>query len=123
METANLAAAAGQQMRLARDSKSGRAARTIFGGSGGSLRHTVVALTAGATLAEHENPGEATVLVLEGRVRLVSPEADWSGREGDLLVVPQSRHSLQALTDATVLLTVAKSSRKPGGWSTAGSPR
>jgi quercetin dioxygenase-like cupin family protein len=108
METTSLAAAAGQQMRLARDSKSGRAARTIIGGSGSSLRHTVVALTAGTTLAENENPGEATVLVLEGRVRLVAAEADRCGREGDLLVVPQSRHSLQALTDATVMLTVAK---------------
>jgi quercetin dioxygenase-like cupin family protein len=108
METPSLALAAGQQMRLARGSKSGRAARTIFGGSGSSLRHTVLALTAGTTLAEHENPGEATILVLEGRVRLVAPEVDRSEREGDLLVVPRSRHSLQALTDATVLLTVAK---------------
>ena len=79
------------------------------------MRHTVVALTAGTTLAEHENPGEATILVIEGRVRLVSAEADRSGRAGDLLVVPQSRHSLQALTDATVLLTVAKLSGRPGG--------
>jgi quercetin dioxygenase-like cupin family protein len=115
METANLAAAAGQQMRLARDSKSGRAASTIIGGSESSLRHTIVALTAGTTLAEHENPGEATIIVLEGRVRLVAAEVDRCGRDGDLLVVPQSRHSLQALTDATVLLTVAKSSREPRG--------
>jgi quercetin dioxygenase-like cupin family protein len=115
LETSSLPAAAGQQMRLARDSRSGRAARTIIGGSGSSLRHTIVALTAGTTLAEHENPGEATIIVLEGRVRLVAAEADRCGRDGDLLVVPQSRHSLQALTDATVLLTVAKSSRKPRG--------
>ena len=114
MTTPSLAAA-GEQMHLARDSKSGRGARTIFGGPGSFLRHTVVALTAGTTLAEHANPGEATIIVLEGRVRLVAAEADRCGREGDLLVVPQSRHSLQALTDATVLLTVAKSSRKPRG--------
>jgi quercetin dioxygenase-like cupin family protein len=95
-------------MRVARDSKSGRAASTIIGGSGSFLRHTVVALTAGTTLAEHENPGEATILVLEGTVRLVAAETDRCGREGDLLVVPQSRHSLQAMTDATLLLTVAK---------------
>jgi quercetin dioxygenase-like cupin family protein len=110
----SLAAAAREQMRRARQSTSGRAACTILGGPGSSLRHTVVALTAGTTLAEHENPGEATVLVLDGRVRLVAAQAHWSGREGDLLVVPQSRHSLQALTDATVLLTVAKSSRESG---------
>jgi quercetin dioxygenase-like cupin family protein len=115
LETSSLPAAVGQQMRLARDCQSGRAARTIIGGSGSSLRHTVVALTAGTILAEHANPGEATIIVLEGRVRLVAAEADRCWREGDLLVVPQSRHSLQALTDATVLLTVAKSSRKPRG--------
>ena len=115
METFSLSAAGGQQMRLACDSKSGRAARTIIGGSGSSLRHTIVALTAGTTLVEHENPREATIIVLEGRVRLEAAEADRCGRDGDLLVVPQSRHSLQALTDATVRLTVAKSSREPRG--------
>ena len=114
MGTPSLNAAAREQMRRARESTSGRAACTILGGPGSSLRHTVVALTAGTTLAEHENPGDATVLVLHGRVRLMAAQTDRSGREGDLLVVPQSRHSLQALTDATGLLTVAESSRESG---------
>ena len=68
----------------------------------------MVTLTAGSTLAEHENPGEATVLVLRGRVRLDSAEASWEGRDGDLIVIPQARHSLHAVSDAAVLLTVAK---------------
>ena len=68
----------------------------------------MVALTAGSTLAEHENPGEATVLVLSGRVRLDSAQASWEGRDGDLIVIPQARHSLHAVSDAAVLLTVAK---------------
>jgi quercetin dioxygenase-like cupin family protein len=104
----SLDAAAREQLRLARESKSGRAAQTVFGDQRKSLRQTVIALAAGHTLADHENPGEATILVLEGRIRLVSPEANWDGREGDLIAVPRSRHSLQALTDATLLLTVAK---------------
>ncbi|MGY1708437.1 cupin domain-containing protein [Geodermatophilus sp. SYSU D00758] len=66
-----------------------------------------MALAEGRSLAEHENPGEATVLVLSGRVRLVAGDVSREGRQGDLLVVPPARHSLEALTRATVLLTVA----------------
>ena len=72
------------------------------------LRQTLIALTAGAVLSEHENPGEATVQVLGGRVRLVADATEWEGREGDLLIVPRARHTLHALEASAVLLTVAK---------------
>jgi quercetin dioxygenase-like cupin family protein len=65
-------------------------------------------MTAGAELAEHENPGEATVVVLSGRVELIGQDTSWSGRTGDLIVVPDHRHSLRALESSAVLLTVAK---------------
>ena len=58
--------------------------------------------------AQHENPGEATVHVLQGRVRLVSAEASWEGAVGDLLIVPPAPHTLEAMKDSVVLLTVAK---------------
>lgn len=86
---------------------SGRAARTLYGGHDKTLRQTVIALTAYHELAEHQSPGEATLLVLEGRVRLAAPHATWEGEKGDLLMIPPERHSLAALTDAAVLLTVA----------------
>jgi quercetin dioxygenase-like cupin family protein len=108
VEKFSLDAIAREQSRKAGASSSGRSAETVYGGHEHVLRQTLVALTAGSSMAEHESPGEATLLVLGGRVRLTSGANSWDGREGDLLVVPPSRHSLEALTDATVLLTVAK---------------
>ena len=67
-----------------------------------------LALVEGQELAEHENPGEATVHVLHGRVRLIAGADSWEARRGDLLVVPQAPHRLAALADSVVLLTVAK---------------
>jgi quercetin dioxygenase-like cupin family protein len=61
--------------------------------------------------SEHNNPGEATVLVLNGHVRLAAADVSWEGHRGDLLIVPDSRHSLEAVEDSAVLLTVAKTRR------------
>ena len=61
----------------------------------------------GTELGEHNNPGEATVHVLRGRVRLSSGDHSWERRTGDLLIVPDARHSLHALENSAVLLTVA----------------
>jgi quercetin dioxygenase-like cupin family protein len=68
----------------------------------------VVALVAGQRLDEHENPGEATLQVLTGRVRLLSGGNTWEGSAGDLIVIPDARHALEAIEGSTVLLTVAK---------------
>lgn len=98
-----------EQQQKAAASKAGRAAETVFGGRECTLRQTVVALVGGAELAEHESPGEATILVLQGRVRMIAGEDAWEGRQGDFLIVPRARHALEALTDAAILLTVVKS--------------
>lgn len=108
MEKLSLDAVAREHLEAARRSPSGRAAETVYGGHEKTLRQVVIALTAGSTLAEHENPGEATLHVLHGRVRLVADQASWEGRDGDLIAVPANRHSLEAVTDVAMLLTVAK---------------
>ncbi|MEJ7706840.1 MAG: cupin domain-containing protein [Nocardioidaceae bacterium] len=100
-----------QLQEVAQAAPSGRSAHLLYGGPGTTLSQTVIALRSGASLAEHQNPGEATLLVLHGNVRLHAGDQSWEGSQGDLLVVPEQRHGLDALTDATVLLTAAKLSR------------
>jgi quercetin dioxygenase-like cupin family protein len=104
----SLDALAREQLEAARRSSAGRAAHTVVGGHEHVMRQTVIALLAGHELADHANPGEATVHVLTGRVSLVSGDDAWEGRRGDLLVVPPDTHRLEALEDTAVLLTVAK---------------
>ena len=108
MQKISLDALARQQMELAVTAGGGHTADTVFGGHEKVLRQTVVGMIAGARLAEHENPGESTVLVLHGRVRLSAADLSWDAVRGDLIIVPESRHSLEALEDSALLLTVAK---------------
>jgi DNA-binding MarR family transcriptional regulator len=108
MLKSSLTALARHQLAIATSVSSGRSASTVFGGHENVLRQTMTALVAGNKLSEHENPGEATVHVLQGRVRLASAGEAWEGSPGDLLIVPDRRHDLVALEDAVVLLTVAK---------------
>ncbi len=61
----------------------------------------------GRSLGEHDAPGEASLQVLAGTVRLTAGDETWEGSAGDYLVIPQHRHDLHADTDAAVLLTVA----------------
>lgn len=111
MDKLSLEAKARELAKKAAASSSGRAADTIFGGHEKRMRQTVVALREGVEMAEHESPGEATLLVISGRLRLVAGEVSWPGREWDYLVVPNVPHSVQAETDATFVLTVAMGDR------------
>jgi quercetin dioxygenase-like cupin family protein len=108
MQKVSLEALSRQHLERAASSSTGRSSQTIYGGHEHVLRQTLIALRAGSVLAEHESPGEATVLVRRGRIRLVADEASWDGMAGDLLIVPDARHSLEAVEDAVIVLTVAK---------------
>ncbi|MGC5362394.1 cupin domain-containing protein [Streptomyces sp. DT24] len=108
MQRFSLEALARQQIGLAASAAGGHTADTVHGGHEKVLRQTVIGMVRGARLAEHENPGEATVQVLHGRVRLTAGDVSWEGRQGDLIIVPDRRHSVEALEDSAVLLTVAK---------------
>ena len=108
MQKISLDAKARELLAQAGGAAGGRAAQTVIGGHEKILRQTVIALTRDAALSEHANPGEASVHVLHGRVRLTAGAQSWEGRDGDLIIVPDAPHSLQALEDSAVLLTVAK---------------
>jgi quercetin dioxygenase-like cupin family protein len=103
----SLDALAREHLHRARQASSGRSAETVFGGHEQRLRQTLVALNAGTSLAEHDSPGEATLHVLHGRVRLQAGEDSWEGRNGDLIVIPPARHAVHALADSAILLTTA----------------
>jgi quercetin dioxygenase-like cupin family protein len=104
----NVAALVAELLGAARSASSGRAARTIKGDHEHALRQTVIALRDGAQMGEHESPGEATLQVLSGRIRLVAGEESWEGAPGDHIAIPPRRHRLEALADTAVLLTVVK---------------
>jgi quercetin dioxygenase-like cupin family protein len=107
MQKMSLDAIGREQLDRARRGN-GHAAASVSSGHEQVLRQTVIALTGGTGMGEHESPGAATVHVLSGRVRLTAGDDQWDGRSGDLIVVPPSRHGLDAIEDSVILLTVAK---------------
>lgn len=108
MQKTSLTALAREQLELALAAPAGRSSKTVYGGHEKILRQTLIAMRAGEELAEHSNPGEATVHVLVGRVNLRAGDVAWSGWIGDLIIVPDAKHSLEAVEDAVILMTVAK---------------
>lgn len=108
MEKISLTALAREHLETARAASSGRSAHTVYGGHEHSLRQTLMALTAGSKLDDHESPGEATLQVLQGRVRVTNSSSGWDGTPGDHIILPRERHGLSAIEDSVVLLTVSK---------------
>lgn len=111
MKKFSLTAIARTQMQAAATASSGRAASTVFGGHEHTLRQTVIGLAAGTELKEHINPGEATVMVLSGRIRMNSGGESWEARTGDLLAMPPGYSQITALEESGLLLSVAKTDR------------
>ncbi|MCU7730319.1 cupin domain-containing protein [Actinoplanes sp. KI2] len=109
MGVVSLSALAAEQIAAAHASPAGRSARTVHGGH--ALRQTLLALVAGRALGEHESPGEATLHVLAGRVRLSAGDDCWEAATGDHLDIPPTRHDLAAIDDSAVLLSVVTAAR------------
>ena len=109
MKKLSLIAVARHLRSHAATASSGRSAETVYGGHDQVLRQTLIALQRGRSMGEHDSPGEGTVYVLHGRIRLSTGDTSWDARTGDLVIIPRARHRIDACEDSTVLLTVAKS--------------
>lgn len=106
MDATSLTQLADEQLAAARQAPAGRSSHTAHGGREHALRQTLVALTSGQELAEHNSPGEATLQVVRGRVRLLAGDDTCEGGEGG----PRDRSASASpcsLYDAAVLLTVS----------------
>lgn len=109
MESANLLDLIDEQVALAgRGDTSGRSAKTLHGGKNNALRQTLVVMLAGHRMDEHESPGESTIMVLTGSLGINFAERTIAAGEGDFIVLPKDRHSVDALADTAFLLTVIK---------------
>ena len=106
MQPLSLTTLVDRQLDAARRATSGRSAHTVRGGRGNVLHQTLLALVAGQGLEEHESPGEATLQILHGRALLATAQDSWEGAAGDYLEIPPQRHTLRAIEDCAVLLTV-----------------
>ena len=106
MDALSLKTLVDEQLDVARSAHAGRAAYTVYGEHEHKLRQTVIAMAGGQLLHDHESPGEATLLVLRGRVRLGTSTESVECVEGDHLLIPGERHHLTAIEDSAVLLTV-----------------
>lgn len=92
-----------QLLDEARSSDSGNAALTLTPTTSGSVKQTVVAVTAGGAIGPDHWNGPATVQVLQGRARM---GGDGLGT-GEWTVVGGDSTDVSAEDDLVVLLTVA----------------
>ncbi|MDT0308681.1 cupin [Streptomyces sp. DSM 44917] len=99
-------------LSLAHRAEHGRSAHLFL--HDGPLRQSVIALVAGAELEEHSAPPAASLQVLRGRVRLHAPDGRATElTSGQVMRVPQTRHSLTALDDSAVMLTSVTATPEP----------
>lgn len=108
METISLSNLATELMALARAASTKRFARTLYGGRGRALRQTVIAMCGGERMAEHVNPGEATLQLITGQIELRGLTESWQLQPGDIVEIPDEVHSVEVLEDSVFLLTVVK---------------
>ena len=101
----------GEEMQIVRDElAAGRAriARTLV--KDGPLRLTIVGLSPGGAIHEHEAAGPITIQVLDGELKLSAGGETRAHRAGAVIALDQRvRHAVSSAPGALFLLTLASS--------------
>ncbi|MEE1620267.1 cupin [Zafaria sp. Z1313] len=100
---AELDALAEEHLAKAASAPHRRSARVVL--NDGRLRHTLIALAAGAELGDHSKPEAATLLVLRGAVRVGWDSGEVRVSHGGLFVLPDAVHRVGADEPSVFLLT------------------
>jgi quercetin dioxygenase-like cupin family protein len=98
----------GEQLRTAaEESDTGLGGQLVK--DNGRFQQMFLRINKGGSLPEHSNPGEATLLVLDGAVRFIENESKIVNelRPGDLIEVPDCLHSVEADEESLLLLSFA----------------
>lgn len=107
MDVASINELATDRLGKAVSAASGRSSVTVYSRPGARLRQTLTALAAGRVMGEHQSPGDASLLCLQGRVLVRAGGEVAELGPGDLVAVPPQRHDIEALEPSVLLLTVA----------------
>ena len=107
----DIAELADRHLDAARADPHGRSAGVVV--HDGELRQSMIALTAGSSLGEHNSPNAATLQVVRGRVRVASADGDVEASAGQLWVLTHERHSVLAAEDSAFLLTTVTGLGRP----------
>jgi len=100
-----------EQIDLAHQDPHGRSAQIVV--HDGPLRQTVIALTKGTRLADHNSPPAGSVLVLRGTVVVTTADRADTLPAGYLVTLTHERHGVEALSDAAILLTTVTGTGEP----------
>lgn len=107
----NLEDLATKHLQLAHDDQHGRSADILV--HDGPLRQTLIAMTGGSELGEHNSPPAASVLVLSGVVSVIAGDDTVTLRAGELRGLSHHRHSVAALEDSVFILTTVTGTGEP----------
>ena len=107
----DIAELADRHLDAARADSHGRSAEVVV--HDGELRQSMIALTAGSSLGEHNSPNAATLQVLRGRVRVESADGAVEASAGQLWVLTHERHAVHAVEESAFLLTTVTGVGRP----------
>lgn len=104
----SIPALAAEELMRAAIAHTGRSSGPVFGSTGKAMHQVLIALKQGASLREHDNPGEVTLYVIQGHIQLSSGGELSTASVGDLIIIPQAPHSIEALEDSAFLMTAVR---------------